>query len=207
MYPWPTTIAGYPGTIETVMVTLHNVRHGCLQDLDIQLEGPDGTAVAVMSDVGGCVGDASPAPLTFSLTGEGSLITVGTPPADLGMYAQSTYGATDNYPPPAHANPPTTNLSSTFHGKSPNGIWKLYVQDDRATDPGTIDAWTLSFTLSVASSTGGSATLGARPRGSQPLPVDDHRERAQRPDRQHDGHRQADASTGRRREPAADGAG
>ncbi len=53
--PYPSTnqVQNTLGTIEKVTVTLNSVTHGYPDDIDMVLEGPDGTKVTLMSDAGG----------------------------------------------------------------------------------------------------------------------------------------------------------
>jgi subtilisin-like proprotein convertase family protein len=149
--------------IASVQVILHNLTHTCPSDLDILLKGPDGTALVLMSDAGGCPGTASTYTFTFNDNGfpvPPSGLTEGATyrPTDLG-------GWPDFYPPPAPGGTLATSLSA-FVGKSPGGFWDLFVVDGHTGHRGTIDAWTLvleyreSASTIVSNSLPGSGTSG-----------------------------------------------
>jgi hypothetical protein len=52
-YPSEITVQGLSGTISDVNVKLNGYSHGFPDDVAVQVVGPDGTSVLLMSDVGG----------------------------------------------------------------------------------------------------------------------------------------------------------
>jgi subtilisin-like proprotein convertase family protein len=136
---------GEPGpTVHSVSVILHNVTHSCFQDLDIVLVGPDGTAVTLMSDVGGCT--LLEATRTLVFTDEGFPLPESSLPADGGTYAPTngTGPWADSYPPPMPATVFAASLGA-FKSKQPDGQWRLFVVDDEPNNRGEIQAWTLAL--------------------------------------------------------------
>jgi subtilisin-like proprotein convertase family protein len=162
--PYPSTIAvsGLTGTITDVDVTLTNLTHSEIGDVDVLLVGPGGQKLLLMSDVGR-VCEASNDTLTFDDGASQSVPDCN----DLasGTYKPSNYAgntgedAGDSFPSPAPA-PPYDSALSTFNGAAPNGTWSLYVVDDQATDTGSIGGWSLTITTEALAVTflGSSAT-------------------------------------------------
>jgi hypothetical protein len=154
IYPWPLQVQAMDGETTKVVVTLSNVVHSRVSDLDALLVGPNGAGSSLfMSDVG----DATPitAPgvnLTFddaagSNAPIGALLTSGTYRPTNG-----NGGEGDAFPAPA----PSGSYASTLgalNGHSPNGVWKLYLNDDDATGAdmgtGSVGSWSLALTTRV----------------------------------------------------------
>lgn len=141
-YPSGITVSGVSGTVTRVTVTLPNVTHSYPDDLDVLLVGPLGQKVLLMSDAGEGL-DVTNAALTFDDAApfalpDGQGIASGT-------YKPSDYESGDVFVVPAPGGPYGTVLS-VFNGANPNGTWNLYVQDDDASDQGTISGWSLNIT-------------------------------------------------------------
>ncbi len=139
-YPSTITASGLPSVVTDVDVTLTRLRHIWAPDLDLLLVGPQGQQATILSDVKGVL-DTGVADLTFddSATEEipGRFET--------GTYRPvNNYGA-DEFPAPAPTATGSSSLS-VFNGTNPNGDWKLYVVDDRESDAGTLDGWSLRIT-------------------------------------------------------------
>lgn len=140
--PYPSTINLGPGpAVFSVSVILHGLTHPCPQDLDILLAGPDGTAMVLMSDVGGCPGVAATRTLTFS---DGAWPVPSDSLVDGAVYGPTDGGAwPDYYPPPAPTGKMVSSLAA-FRGKSSGGSWRLFVVDGNGNlHQGEILAWTL----------------------------------------------------------------
>jgi Ca2+-binding RTX toxin-like protein len=163
-YPSEITVQDLSGTITDVNVKLNGYSHPFADDVAVQVVGPDGTSVLLMSDVGGDVGVDS-INLTLddeaanSLFDEGQLTT--------GTY-KPTKGSTtycppltwsclgndpvpDIWPTPAPALSVSRSQLSGFDGKDPNGTWKLYVIDDGLFSAGTFaGGWSLELNNTTA---------------------------------------------------------
>ncbi|HEU5149656.1 MAG TPA: PKD domain-containing protein, partial [Iamia sp.] len=153
-YPSNIVVAGAGGVVTDVDVTLNDLTHTHVRDVDVLLVAPNGATVVLMQDVGG--GPAFPVTdldLTFSDEAATSLTnaTFGS-----GTYKPSRYDdeIADPYAAPAPAGPYGTALSA-LDGTSPNGTWSLYVVDDAGGDLGDIGGgWSLSLTTTTASAGG-----------------------------------------------------
>lgn len=158
--PYPSTInvSGLGSSVSAITVTLTNMNHTFLADVDILLVGPTGAGVILMSDVGGI--NIVNATLTFNdaaATGLPTTIVTGT-------YRPTNNGAGDFFPAPAPSGSFTTALS-TFTSTNPNGTWSLFVRDDASADTGAITGgWSLDITAITPNSapvldTSGNPTL------------------------------------------------
>lgn len=152
-YPSSISVANMPGTITKVTVTLEGFKHPVsATEVDVLLVGPGGQSVLVMSDVG----DSREVPgvtLTFD---DAAAAPLGSTALVSGTYQPSNLGDSDSLPSPAPP-PPYGSALSTFHGLSPNGLWKLYVVDDFDDGGGTG-----SLRWSLAISTAGADYLATR---------------------------------------------
>jgi subtilisin-like proprotein convertase family protein len=141
--PFPSSIQAYGlGTkITDVNVTISGLSHTHGDDLDVELVGPNGTAVPLMSDVCGIV-----ALTKLVLTVDDS---AATPFPDNNGCATGSYQPTD-----AVGNTdtwtvaPTATTLAAFNGIDPNGSWRLYVRDDDGSADGGLisDGWSLTIT-------------------------------------------------------------
>lgn len=133
-YPAAIAVGGLPnGTIQKVTLTLHGFSHSYPEDVDILLASPSGRGVVVLSDTGAAT------PVTGLTLVFDDLAPSGAPtPLTSGLF-RPTNGSGDPFPVPA----PTGGLLAEFNGGNPNGLWKLYVQDDLTDDAGSIAGWAL----------------------------------------------------------------
>ncbi len=141
LYPSVINVSGILGVIENVEITLRNMTHPQVADLDVLLVSPGGPTVVVCSDAGS--GGVSGVTLTLSDFAANSL-----PQAALasGFYRPTDYSQGDPFPAPAPVGPRGTTMS-TFKGYSPNGVWALYVRDDASGQQGGINGgWSLKIT-------------------------------------------------------------
>jgi subtilisin family serine protease/subtilisin-like proprotein convertase family protein len=137
-------------TISSVEVTLYNLYHSSLDDVDVLLVGPTGATTFLMSDVGGD-NSVNGISLTFRPQAPASL-----PDADLvtsGSWLPTNFDNEDLYGQPdsdefdfgVPSGPFNADLS-VFNGTNPNGAWSLFVRDDTGTAAGKIlDGWSLSI--------------------------------------------------------------
>ncbi len=166
-YPSEINVQGLSGTISDVNVKLNGYSHGFPDDVAVQVVGPDGTSVLLMSDVGGppLFGDTAVNGINLTLDDEASNSL-----PDNGLLSSGTYKPTkgttpfcnafvdprclgyeddpvpNSWPSPAPALSVSGSQLSGFDGKDPNGTWKLYVIDDTQFAVGTLaGGWSLDI--------------------------------------------------------------
>jgi subtilisin-like proprotein convertase family protein len=119
------------GLVTDVNIKLNDLGHTFPDDLDIELVGPTGVAVILMSDTCGSL-DIEDIDLTFDDEAAGSLPDA-TQCAS-GTFKPTNFGAGDTFPTA------TTNLLlSVFDGTNPNGNWTLHMVDDLGGDVGDLE--------------------------------------------------------------------
>lgn len=140
-YPSAVSVAGTVGDVVDVNVTLTSVSHAFPADMDVVLVAPDGTAVTLMSDLGG----------TDPILAPGSTLVFddeapSTPPVGLpsGRYRplddDSSSTDLDDF-----SNTQSNAALSAFDGiPSANGTWALFAYDDDPLDDGAIGSWSLT---------------------------------------------------------------
>ena len=146
-YPSEINVQGLSGTITDVNVTLNGFSHDFPDDVAVQVvsPGPTGKSVLLMSDVGGPLpsGSASVSNINLTLDDEAANSLSDSSPLTTGTY-KPTEGTTptvlpsgwednpvpNSWPPDAPDLTVSGSQLSSFDGKDPNGIWKLYVIDD-----------------------------------------------------------------------------
>lgn len=165
IYPSPITVSGMSGTITNLTVTLKNVSHDWASDVSFLLQAPTGQALMlqswaadgdVLSNATYTISDAGATQLdanigwtsgTYKPTNYSyEIFALPAPPSPPGVGTYNTPG-----PFGVFAGNPTTyaTLASTFNGLSPNGQWKLYIQDFSAPDGGVMaGGWSLTITTS-----------------------------------------------------------
>ena len=141
--PYPSTInvAAGPAAITSISVTLRNLTHTYIGDIDILLVGPGGQTVALMSDVGDGVNFVGENMIFTSAAGAPSAAQT---PVSAGTYAPTNLQGADAYGAPAPAGPHGADFSG-FIGTNANGVWSLYIRDDFGSDAGTISGWSITF--------------------------------------------------------------
>jgi hypothetical protein len=123
---FPITVTGVPLTSGVVEVVL-NFTHPRGADLDIFLQGPDGTNLELSTDNGAGA----------NFTGTRLIMT-----APQFIYAgASPFSAPAGYKPEGCGGYNAIN----FANPDPNGVWTLRVQDDLAGQVGTLDSWSIIF--------------------------------------------------------------
>jgi len=145
--PYPSTIniAGVPGVISKVSVTLSNFTHNWPKDVDLLLVSPQGEKVMLVSDVTPESAGYDVSNLTLTLDDSAAAPLPELSGLVSGTYQPADYDAFEILPAPAPARPYAAVLSR-FNGSSPNGTWSLYAADDFAsTDVGTIGGWKLQI--------------------------------------------------------------
>ena len=144
-------VAGMPGAITQLMVTLHGMSHPWPGNVSMLLVGPDGTKSLIFSGV--AWGSFPAAGMTFTLS-DGAEFPLPSQSALLpGTYRTASYNSPRvpasgaNFPTPAPAGPYTTSTLSAFTN-SPIGTWRLYVYDPHGGEfPGEIaGGWSMAIT-------------------------------------------------------------
>jgi subtilisin-like proprotein convertase family protein len=141
--PFPSTmnVIGISNVVD-VDVTLLGLSHSFSADLEIVLEGPGGQRVKLMDDDGGG-NDWTNDDVTFS---DGAPAMIGSSPGTSGTFSPSGNLVQCGFTQCIGAG----NLLSVFNGLDPNGIWNLYINDDGASDIGTVaNGWRLTFDASA----------------------------------------------------------
>lgn len=123
----PTALNGTSLKIESL--TIDSLMHTYTGDLDIYLISPNNDSIAVCVNNGGSGDNILHAVFTQSATTNVSTLTSGGIPA--GTYHPIS----------------TAGFTTFYNGQNPNGAWKLYVADFKATDFGKLHKWTLAFDI------------------------------------------------------------
>jgi subtilisin-like proprotein convertase family protein len=146
------------GNITNVAVTLTNLSHTFVADIDVLLVSPTGAKFIVVSDAGG--GGPGVTGVTYTFNDSAAAIMPTTPQAS-GTFRPTNYTTGDTFAAPAPAAPylspataGTDTFATAFAGAAPNGTWSLYVVDDAGGDLGSIaGGWTISITTNSACGT------------------------------------------------------
>ncbi len=165
LYPSPIAVSGMTGTTTQVTVTLTNLSHTRVSDLDMLLVSPTGQKFVFFSDI--CQANptgASNENVTLSDTAPSNLPFFGS--LTSGNYRATAYfDAEGIFPAPAPTGPyshaPTVGGSTftLFNGNDPNGTWNLYVMDDTIAQAGSIaGGWSISVTTTGTAATSFSNT-------------------------------------------------
>ena len=146
-------VGGATGVITDVKIILIGVTHTFPDDLDMMLEGPNGSNNLVFwSDVGASddifnktfeISDSAPTALPATNLTPGEFKPTDNDNTENDAYFGSSTGGV-NHAAPGGA----STLASAFNGLNPNGIWTLYLKDDTMGDSGSLARWALSITTS-----------------------------------------------------------
>ena len=142
--PYPSTlnVTGTTGRIASMQIKLLGLTHTFPDDLDILLQAPSGKSMWLMSDAGGGA-DVVNQNVTFD-TGVGGVDNVpDAGPLGPGPYYPTFYEPGDSNPAPA----PGSASDTSFNEEAPNGLWKLWVNDDAGADVGSMAGWCMNFDL------------------------------------------------------------
>jgi hypothetical protein len=161
--PYPSTIgvAGLPGGVADVNVTLNGLFHECFSDLWFVVVAPGGQKSLLMSHAGSNCADDPTAPVTITFDDEAAA-AYPCDAAPSGTFKPSrdpcVFNEDVDLPSPAPAGPYPPSLAA-FDGSGPNGNWSLFVFDQYAGDQGPLGAgWSLDL-LPSASCAAKPATL------------------------------------------------
>ncbi len=125
-YAEHTIAVNIPGTIEDVDLFIKDLQHTYDSDLNIYVQGPDGTQVELSTGNGG--------------SGDNYINTVFDDEADTSI--------TDGFAPFTGRFRPEGSLSA-FDGKASNGNWTLRICDGAGGDEGTLNSWGMTLTLRI----------------------------------------------------------
>jgi hypothetical protein len=167
-YPDPISISGLVGKITKVTAQLVGLSgsssNDFASDVDIQMVGPGGQNVMLISDAGGST-KLNNVTLTFDDSAASTLSYTNTIAS--GTYKPTNYtGDSDSFPSPAPTVTPGTLLSA-YNNLDPNGTWNLFVIDEYSPGRGTLSGgWSLTIQtapaaplVTSAAATGVSSTM------------------------------------------------
>jgi subtilisin-like proprotein convertase family protein len=120
--------------------------HTWPDDVDIAVVSPEGDSEVLMSDACGNT-DVSFELFEFDDATPSALPDAG--PCSGGLFKPTNVGADDDFGAPGPGTISSAVLAN-FNGENPNGLWKLYVVDDSASDEGLIGNWRLTITTATA---------------------------------------------------------
>jgi subtilisin-like proprotein convertase family protein len=141
-------------TITKVTVTMSNLTHTFVSDVDIAVVSPQGTNLIIMSNVGGYNGLMNPGATNVTLVFDDNASSYCPTNSQLfsGTYKPTDYlpGYPPLWPAPAPVSPMDGSLA-TFNSLDPNGTWNLFVIDDASVNSGIIsNGWSLTITATPA---------------------------------------------------------
>jgi subtilisin-like proprotein convertase family protein len=151
-YPSTVVVAGVPGTVTKVTVSLIDLESGNADDIDMALVGPNEEPVMLMSDACGdhplaaddwTFDDAAPTFLSDNGPCAGGQRASFRPSNYFGGEPEP-----DDLTPGGGPAGPYLNQLAFLAGGTPDGEWKLYVADDDPAVVGfTLDAWALNLEI------------------------------------------------------------
>lgn len=148
-YPSSINVNGVAGVISKVTATIIGYSHTFHSDLAVMLVGPTGQTLMLMNNSAGGA-DGNNANVTFE-DGAAPFPNVNMGP---GSFTFAPAGGSNPMVAPAPAGPFGPNLA-VFNGTSPNGQWRLFVEDQAGADIGQIaGGWSITITTTGASSVG-----------------------------------------------------
>jgi hypothetical protein len=141
VYPSQVAVAGAPGSVTSVAVTINGFAHTFPDDVDMLLVGPGGQKFVMQSEAGGGVDTNT----GYLVSDAGSVLMPDNALLGSGHYLPTNYTTGDAFVAPAPAGPyseaapaGSSTFASVFGGTNPNGNWSLYVVDDANLDGGSI---------------------------------------------------------------------
>ena len=151
--PYPSTnlVSGMTGLITNMTLTFSRFSHSRVQDVNMLLVAPNGVGVVLFSEISGANRKCTNVTvrladgLTYPLPPDFDLWSEELRPAD--------FQAGDDFPGATWTSAPVA--FSSFNGASPNGTWKLYVNDDTGGNDGVIAG---GWSMKIATGNGPSIT-------------------------------------------------
>lgn len=136
-------VSGIPAgaVISNISVTLNNLTHPYVGDLDINLIAPNGQNINLVGGLNNGAGNNSSANFVGTvISSTGTTALSGAPAPRTGVFAadrRAGYGPTGN----TQTTNQWSNLTSTM-----NGNWRLALADFFTPDAGTLNSWSISIT-------------------------------------------------------------
>jgi hypothetical protein len=159
-YPSAISVSGIIDPVVGATVTLHQLNHTWVGDVDALLVGPGGHNLVVMSDAFSASNRTGTVVTTLDLQDDavGTMPSSGVPPS-AGAFQPTNHGVTDVFDAPAPVGPYNdpapagaatfANIYGSLSGADVNGTWNLWIDDDAGGDPGSMDGgWTLGIVTS-----------------------------------------------------------
>lgn len=140
------------GRLLDANVTLQSLSHEFPPVLDVLLQAPNGRRAIIMADAGGNqIGvDVTNITLTLDDQAAASLPQFSRLGAGRFKPTNNDNGPDDFFPPPAPAGTTDNVRLATFTGINPNGIWRLFVNDELDGFTGSFGAgWSLTIKARV----------------------------------------------------------
>jgi hypothetical protein len=154
-YPSAISVSGLVGKITKVTAQLNGITEASsndfASDIDIQMVGPAGQNVMLISDAGGSIRLNN---ITLGFDDAAAASLPHTTSIANGTYKPTNYtgssGDTDSFPSPAPITTPGVLLSA-YNNINPNGTWNLFVLDEWSSGRGTITGgWSISIATAPA---------------------------------------------------------
>ena len=151
-YPSTTSVAGIPGNVADVNVTLNGLSHTCMSDLRFLLVGPGGQNSILLSTAGGycndpvvnaviTLDDEAPTSYPCRISPSGTF----KPTAEPIIEGDCEPAENNAFPGPAPPAPHPVSLAS-FDASPASGTWNLFVFDQFTGDSGSLSSWSLDLT-------------------------------------------------------------
>ena len=152
VYPSAINVSGVTGIVSNVTLNISRMYHERTTDLSMLLVGPTGVGVVFLSNVAGAnpTGRNPPANdsnnVTFSVTDTAAFPFDPSFPIWSEVFRPTNLASSNVFPAPAPAGPYATTAFSNYNNISPNGTWKLFVNDIVSPGHGSIAGWSLMIT-------------------------------------------------------------
>lgn len=159
-YPSEIPVTGFVGgTIQKATATVSGFSHTFPSDVAVLLVGPTGANTILFALEGGGT-DVNNIDLTFD---QSALNRVPTPMVS-GTFQPTAAAGTTTAPFAAPApGPPYNESLNVFNNTTPNGIWRLFVEDRAAADTGSFArGWSLTLNAPVNTLTAGKPKLNKK---------------------------------------------
>jgi subtilisin-like proprotein convertase family protein len=128
-YPATVNVIGLSGPITDVNVTLTGLSHEFINDVGVLLVGPGGQSVVLFDGIGGNTAISATSPVNIVLDDQASQsLPAGTISSGTFKPTNLITSPPDVFPPPAPGSG-YGSLLSGFNGTSPNGTWRLFIED------------------------------------------------------------------------------
>jgi subtilisin-like proprotein convertase family protein len=136
-------VSGFETEVADVNVTLFNLSHADVNDLDFLLIGPGGQTALIVSDVGSSANN-----VTLVLDDQAPNQINSAAAMTSGTFQPTNFQSVgDGFFPPAPNPPASGSELGVFNSTDPNGTWTLYIRDDDFGVTGSLaGGWSLLIT-------------------------------------------------------------